>query len=188
MTLDEREAVYKAEYEAAGQAMMSALMAYVAAIQKHHGFVEWRSGFKSGWKASREYHEEQIKKSFESELKASAGVAGPSGVGMLAGVEFMEPYPLPSALPPSPPPLTPTANELVHQFVAENPGKRGVEIADNFSKTVWRLPERTVRTALHRLKKAEKILVLEGRWYTPENIPADLPGAPQPTMPWEKEF
>ncbi len=62
-----------------------------------------------------------------------------------------------------------TAADSVLNFITKFPGKRGVEIAQALSNA---LPERTVRTALHRLKN-KKIKVVNGGWYTIEAAPAD---------------
>ena len=46
--------------------------------------------------------------------------------------------------------------------IRETPGVRGVDIVNDLAGTV---EERTVRTALHRLKKREAIYQREGKWY-----------------------
>lgn len=173
--LDKLQVQYKAEVEAAGQALMAAVIAYAEAIKNDHGLAQWREGFNLGWKSSREHFRTELESTFKIE-DAKAGIGG------LVAFHAI-PLPLRTATlsTSSPPTLTPTANDLVHQFIHENPGRRGIEIADNFSKTVWRLPERTVRTALHRLKKAKKIVVVEGRWYTVESAPE----AKQPSLEME---
>jgi hypothetical protein len=164
-TLDEREAQYKAAMETAGEEFTAAFMKYVGAVRTHHGLVEWRSGFDAGWDASRAYMEEkmeEMKKSFKTDLQSGR---------FDVPAQFLE-FGTPNFGQPVSPPMTmPTANDLVHQFIHENPGKRGVEIANNFEKHIFRLPERTVRTALHRLKKAGKIVVVDGFWYEPDAAP-----------------
>ena len=182
-TIDEQETALKAEAETAGKALMSAIITYVEAVKKHHGFTRWREGFDQGWAASREYLREEVKKSFEKELRANVGT-GSLGIGdmghqMGGGVSAHTDANMgmmtwvPAA--PAPPPTMPTANELVLQFIHENPGRRGVEIAAHFHEYVFRLPERTVRTALHRLKmmRPAKIKIVDGRWYAAEAAPAD---------------
>jgi len=62
-----------------------------------------------------------------------------------------------------------TANDLVLAHVRDYPGQRGVDIAAAFARQI---PERTVRTALHRLKNGEKIKIVDGRWYVCETAPA----------------
>jgi hypothetical protein len=159
LSLDEREAQYAAAAEAAFSAVMDALTTYVAALKQHHGFIQWRQGFSQGWDAHRDHIEKMA-----AELRDNANIAG------LAALSSNN---LNAGIPPSPPSLAPKANDLVHQFVQENPGLRGVEIADHFSKAVWRLPERTTRTSLRRLRIARKLKIVEGGWYASEASPAD---------------
>jgi hypothetical protein len=169
-TFEEGIARLKGEADAAGKAFMAALATYVEAVKQHHGEVRWGEGFNDGWEAAQE-HYEALQKKVESEMRkrvAGAAIAisatapMPSRPTILGQIESIVP-----------PPVMPTAAELVEQYISENPGKRGVEIANNFEKHAFRLPERTVRTALHRLKKAEKIKIVDGRWYAAEAAPAD---------------
>lgn len=55
------------------------------------------------------------------------------------------------------------AQDEVLSYIQTHPGLRGVEIADAFDDR----PERTIRTALHRLKKTTppKIQIVEGKWF-----------------------
>jgi hypothetical protein len=200
-TLEEVRASLKAEVETTGKALMAAIVAYTEAVKKDHGFEQWMNGFDLGWKTSREHFRQEFEKSFETVRQANtvgltgsttvnlsgagAGtLSGVAGVGLAAGQMHgvggvldinMGGTPTWVSGPPSPPPLTPTANDLVHQFIYENPGKRGIEIANSFKQAVFRLPERTVRTALHRLKTATppKIKIVDGRWYPTEATSAE---------------
>lgn len=153
-TMAEWDAKYSADLDVASKALFEAITAYTDALQKKHNFLGWQTGWDSGWDAAMEH----VKKRASDNMQAAFADSVPTALELATATT-------------SPPMLTPTANGLVHQFIHENPGKRGVEIADNFSKTVWRLPERTVRTALHRLKKAGKIVVVDGRWYEPDIAP-----------------
>ncbi|MEH2564684.1 hypothetical protein [Bradyrhizobium sp. AZCC 2289] len=66
---------------------------------------------------------------------------------------------------------TGTASTNVLNYIERFPGQRGVEIAAALGVA---FPERTVRTALHRLRNT-KIKIVNGRWYTNEAAPTDSP-------------
>jgi hypothetical protein len=82
--------------------------------------------------------------------------------------------------PPTPPPQPKQAalsfsfddrasnNDIVLRAIANAPGLRGVELVGMMDNTTFTIPERTVRTCLHRLKKLGKIMSVDGRWYTKE--------------------
>lgn len=79
-----------------------------------------------------------------------------------------------SSRPAAPPNLAgqkekPTAAEIVLELIASRPGLRGVEIVAIVQRLEEPLKERTVRTALHRLKAAEKIKSEAERWYVVGN-------------------
>jgi len=54
---------------------------------------------------------------------------------------------------------------VVLEIVKSKPGLRGIEIIDAAKVAGTPLKERTVRTALHRLKENESIRNLDGRWF-----------------------
>lgn len=66
--------------------------------------------------------------------------------------------------------------EIVHRYVQENPGKRGNAIVDYVAghrpDRDRKLVDRTVRTALMRLKNREKILAVDNGWYPAEMMEA----------------
>lgn len=64
---------------------------------------------------------------------------------------------------------TPSAQETVLKAVAAKPGMRGVEVV----AAVAPIKERTVRTALHRLKKDGQIVNINERWFLPDAAPVD---------------
>lgn len=106
----------------------------------------WREGFHHGWTSYKAWFEEQIAKMRET---ANPQPTTPhQGNPINLDVEFKRP---------------PTSTrDAVLNFISANPGQKGVQIASALSD--W-APERTVRTTLHRLKVAQKIQVVEGRWY-----------------------
>jgi hypothetical protein len=171
-SLDDQEAELKAAQDAAGKSLMQAIVAYVDAVKQHHGLQQWRAGFNRGWDSSRDHFKQELKKSFEKDFDIDLTPTISHSEGVAPGSLTQSGWEPMGVANFSPPPQTPTAADLVAQFVYENSGRRGVEIADNFAKTVWRLPERTVRTALHRLKLAGKIRNVDGRWYSTESAPA----------------
>jgi hypothetical protein len=68
--------------------------------------------------------------------------------------------------------VKPTASEVVLQIIRNNPGLLGVEIIGRAQKMHDYMKERTVRTALHRLKEDEKIANREKRWFLVEGSAA----------------
>jgi hypothetical protein len=66
----------------------------------------------------------------------------------------------------------PRAADVVMKIVTERPGLRGVEIVGETEARGAPLKERTVRTALWRLKSARKIKNLDERWYLFDADPA----------------
>ena len=58
-----------------------------------------------------------------------------------------------------------TIKDLVLSSILRRPGQRGVEIVTALRAAGHDANERTVRTALHRLKVALKIKVEDGKWY-----------------------
>jgi flagellar biosynthesis/type III secretory pathway protein FliH len=166
MTMDEWDAKYAADLDAAYKAMFEAVSAHTEAARRKSYLEGWRSGWDQGWNAAMDTIKQHASQSMVAALAEQQQTAADNATA-----------------PTMAPEITPTASELVHQFVHECPGRRGVEIADNFAKTVFKLPERTVRTALHRLKKAGKIVIIDGRWYEPDaDIPATTRDAFEPEM------
>lgn len=81
-----------------------------------------------------------------------------------------QPREAPQSPPPPPTMIAPDrkpAKELVLQILTANPnGMRGVEIVQAVQKIDSTIPERTVRTALHRLKtEDEQITNVDGLWH-----------------------
>jgi hypothetical protein len=57
------------------------------------------------------------------------------------------------------------AKERVLQLIQLSPGLRGVELVEALNKDGATMPERTVRTALHRLKNSGQVRNEDGKWY-----------------------
>ena len=74
-----------------------------------------------------------------------------------------------------------TAIDEVHDHIREYPGQRGVDIANWLGGSAYGIPERTVRTALYRLRIAEKIKNVNDRWYL-----SDAPVDSQQKLPLEE--
>ncbi len=64
-----------------------------------------------------------------------------------------------------------TAKDVVFNIISATPGLRGVQIVAATEKAGTPLKERTVRTALHRLKTADKIKNVDERWYLRDEDP-----------------
>jgi hypothetical protein len=166
-TMDELRARYDREANEALGRFMEALTAYTDAIRRKAGFHGWEAGQDFGWKSAHEQLLNELKRQTTIPTEPQSQVLNLRSQSSTAAVTST----LDNVLTSEPP----TANELVLAFITDNPGKRGVEIASHFEKTVSPIPERTVRTALHRLKNLTppKIKIVDGRWYAAEAAPAD---------------
>jgi hypothetical protein len=60
------------------------------------------------------------------------------------------------------------AHETLLKIIAKTPGLQRQEIVDIACKTLSTLNERTVRTALQRMKGSGELQVLDNRWYIVE--------------------
>jgi len=113
----------------------------------------FRAGFKAGWDQASKAIEEALAKgnlkapmpklSGHLEVKAESTVSNKS------------------------------TGEMVFNVITEFPGLRGVEIVNTLSRRGTPILERTVRTVLWRLKNADRIRVVDGRWYSPDSAPSD---------------
>jgi hypothetical protein len=106
----------------------------------------WDQGFKAGWEA----HVEHMTRVFAEQAASRPSAIAPSA----------PPAPVSSKID------QPTAKDLVLQIISDQPGLRGIDIVNELGKGVTPVAERSVRTALHRLKRARKIKNMSGRWYT----------------------
>jgi hypothetical protein len=66
------------------------------------------------------------------------------------------------------------AVRLVETSVSGVPGKRGVDVVKDVQAIDPSIPERTVRTALRRLKLHKRIWQRDGRWYPKAPRPRSL--------------
>ncbi|BBB95388.1 MULTISPECIES: hypothetical protein [Bradyrhizobium] len=133
-------------------AMKEAVKEYAEAAYGKGWFAGWEEGFSDGWAAALD----TLKKKEEAGRTSRFPVA--PGADSRARAHLGRPKRL-------------SSYEIVRNYIEANPGKRGVEIATALSAE---LPERTVRTALHRLRGA-KIANVEGRWYVTGATPAPPP-------------
>jgi hypothetical protein len=174
--IEVRKAHERLMVEQTKKQLLAALAAHVGAATQQSWTGGWDQGFSDGWEAANKYFREQAEKEWAVRT-AEQYIPYPSAqtstfnniiASSWHGHNHLDVHPYLHNL--SSETRDPTANALVLIYITENPGQRGVEIATAF---VGRLPERTVRTALHRLKGAGKIRNVDGRWYTPEATPAD---------------
>jgi hypothetical protein len=136
--LPSNDEAFKA-FMAAMDQVFYATQVMVAAARKEAS----ETAFRAGLDAYKQWIEEQVRR-FQAE--------SPVGAATVAS-------PLEDA-------SEQTANDRVLLSITAHPGRRGVDIANEFSRAPQPLPERTVRTALHRLKNAKKIMPVAGLWYT----------------------
>ena len=55
--------------------------------------------------------------------------------------------------------------KLVHEYVKENQGLLGIELVKDLQTAGHKIEERTIRTALHRLKKKKFLENRGGKWF-----------------------
>jgi hypothetical protein len=164
-SIDQRKAKDAEAAENARKQLFAALAAYEEAIREQASFLGWDQGFSVGWKAATKYFQEEAEKAREA--MKSAPLAAQRTASLSAHNLFL-PFGVDDGVAPSS-----GARVIVERYIKANPGLRGVDIAKALSSS---LPERTVRTALHRLKVAGRIKTVDGRWYAGEAAPPD----PQP--------
>jgi hypothetical protein len=140
--------------------VISALEALVYAIRTLEQSA-WRSGYKSGWDKHHEWTLEQLKKYVaQSVPNAEEATKAEAERTLSAQVSQAAPYQPPLV-------FTRPAADVVYETIQLNPGLTGVEIVRLLEKAGTPINERTVRTALFRLK-VDKIAAVENRWYTTE--------------------
>jgi hypothetical protein len=156
-TPPEREEEAQAKFMAAQDEFRTAFMRYVDAAIEYGSITGWQQGFDRGWDAAFEY------------IKTPMGDVKMTAIRNYRPERPVQP-PLPFLSLGADAELT--AADLVYEFIKSNPGKRGVEIATVFEARTPPIPERTVRTALHRLRhQAEKIKNIDGKWYAADYQP-----------------
>jgi hypothetical protein len=145
--------------ERAREAVLDAVTKYGEAVLEFAWSKGFDKGWDSGWEKGREHLMSAIRKGFSSADEHKPSPAPPAvSAPSIHGTAQL------SLLPP-----TKSASESVYDWIARFPGRRGYEIAQGLRHSY---PERTVRTALHRLKNV-KIKNVNGQWYTVEAAPAD---------------
>jgi hypothetical protein len=117
-----------------------------------------RAGFTAGVDAYRQWMDEELKK-FQ--------VASTTAPEKMTLIETINRHPADAH--------GETANDRVLLWIKANPGHRGYRIANEFAAAQPPLPERTVRTALFRLKGEGKIVSVDNRWYAREAAPVRRP-------------
>lgn len=148
----------EADIASAYAELSKAITEYASKVRRRGWSQGWDQGWDEGWEAGRK----SVIEHFQKGLSEKPTPAPP-------------PPPPPPPLRGEPPRLSllsaagRPAAENVFNYIEKFPGRRGVQIADALSNV---FPERTVRTALHRLKN-KKIRIVNGRWYTIEAAPAD---------------
>lgn len=146
--LSERTKQLIAESNVARGVMFDAMKRF----EEHVFRASWNQGYERGWEAGYNMALQRMR-----EL-ADLRQAPPSPPGPVAQTPT-------TALP------SPTAAELIFGIISASPGLRGVEIVERTSAAGESVKERTVRTALHRLKMSGKIVNVDERWYLPDAAP-----------------
>lgn len=118
----------------------------------HEGFL---AGWDAGQKRIREMMAEAAPRPAMTVRLASEGAAT---------------LPLFSEGPPAP---TVRAADAVGDIIRANPGIRGVDIVKAAADAGQPILERTVRTALYRMKRDGRIKNLEGKWFAASAAPDD---------------
>lgn len=115
----------------------------------------WETGYNQGWKDGYEAALAQM-----AQLRANTPPPTTT-----------RPEPIAPSLEEDPDD-TPTAQEIVLMTVGTFPGLRGVDVVKHTASSGTPVKERTVRTALHRLKTAGQIVNVDERWYLPGAAPS----------------
>ena len=134
------------------------LLAWLPELEGANWQIGFRAGYAEGFKAGWDAHVEHLNRLI---LEARNETPMPD--------QPISPPPISAPSPSSPP----SNNELVVQLITNKPGLRGVELVTEFGKSMMPIPERTLRTCLYRMKKANRIKIVDGRWYPSEAAPAN---------------
>jgi hypothetical protein len=188
---------YEREAEETRARLLESIAAHVNAVRDRAGLQGWEAGYEQGWKAANELFLKMAEQYRNTKVHANAGtsitsynlttgnpiIGNPIIGNAITGSTFAcntcnnitgnisgatSTATVTSSLHDAFSSEPPKSNDLVLAYITGNPGKRGVEIAQHFADSLPMLLERTVRTALHRLKISRKILNVDGRWYTAE--------------------
>lgn len=131
---------------------LSEVMEAIRGFQNSIAEQAFRAGFKAGWdQASKAIEDALAKGNVRApmpRLNNDLQVKAESAVGAKS------------------------TGEMVFRIISEFPGLRGVEIVDKLERQGTPVLERTVRTVLWRLKNADRIKVVDGRWFTPDSAPS----------------
>ena len=114
--------------------------------------VGHREGWLAGWNAGYNYAFDRFKEAMQLQNAATPPPRPTASNSESAGLEQADGGKAVS-----------TAAIVLHA-IRNNPGMRGVEIVAQLQRGDAEIKERTVRTALHRLR-GEKIYIEDGRWY-----------------------
>jgi hypothetical protein len=149
----------RAKFMAAQERFRDSFTQFIDAALEYGSVTGWLQGFDRGWDAAFEYLKTPM-----SDVKAAAIKSHQPDKPV------QPPLPLMFLGPDADKDIT--AADVVYDYIRANPGKRGVEIATAMEERVPPIPERTVRTALHRLRhQAEKIKNVDGKWYAADHDP-----------------
>lgn len=119
----------------------------------------WEKGFSSGWTAATQHFQEEAQKAREAAMAARPPQPPQPPQG---GTSYRLIHQLLRSPTDGASATAHSAISVVRRFIKRNQGLRGVEIAKALSDS---LPERTVRTALHRLKVSGRIKNVNGGWW-----------------------
>ncbi|MGJ0533546.1 hypothetical protein [Methylocystis sp.] len=156
------------------QKFFQAFSDFIIANRTEAHTIGWEEGFLAGWGGAMKHFQDEAQKKAREAAMGAKPPQPPENRGHLYSR-------LHDLLADSGGTSTarPPAIITVQRFIRRNPGLRGVEIAAALAKS---FPERTVRTALHRLKTAGHIRIEEGRWHpvtpTPPNSSQEKADAP----------
>jgi hypothetical protein len=139
-----------AQMKAARDAVLDAMKEWEAA--------SYRRGFDEGWKACNDGWLKMLNEATQKREAAATEVPAEVPNGEFGGESRVSQA---------------RASDVVLNIIKERPGLRGIEIVKATGGAGPAIHERTVRTALHRMKRDKLIKVLDGRWYAADH---DLEG------------
>jgi hypothetical protein len=123
--------------------------------------IAWDRGYAQGWREGYQYALWQIEQARNQVVQATPDALAAKRPAPEAALPLDE----------DEDGSGPTAQETVLRIVKTMPGLRGVDIVQKAAENGRPVKERTVRTALHRLKNADEIVNVNERWYTPDAAP-----------------
>jgi hypothetical protein len=139
-----------------------------AAVERQMYAIGYRVGWDAGWRAAQEATTKSLSAQI-SELEALVRASIPKQAPARPDADFPR---LRALLTAADEKRATGALADTLRVISSNPGHRGVELLKIMEASGSPVGERTLRTHLHRLKRAGHIRPINGRWYASGDAPA----------------